>query len=252
MERFDLSNKVALVSGCSQGLGYACVLTLARAGADIFGVSIGDDSHLKKEVEALGRRYHSLTLSLTGEGAIDTVMKEVLAVYHRVDILLNFAGILKKQDTLEVSSCNYDALMNINLKACFFLSQAVIKQFLKQGSGGKIINASSVLSDSSKNQFIPFITSKGGLNALTRGLANEFAKDNIQVNAISFGYMTTGTSLQTIENGEYDPAILNQIPAARWGCYKDVDGLLLLLASSASNYITGCIIPVDGGYSIHS
>ena len=250
MEYFDLSNKVALVSGCSQGLGYACVLTLARAGADIFGVSIGDDHHLKEEVEACGRKYHSLTLSLTTPGAIDLVMKECLAAFGKIDILLNFAGIVRKEKTLSVSEQCFDDVMAINTKACFFLSQAVISQMLKQGHGGKIINASSTLSQRSSNDFLPFTASKGALEAITKALANEFAKEDIQVNAISFGYMTTGTSLQAEPDGSYDHEILAHIPAGRWGCYKDVDGLLLLLASSYSNYMSGCIIPIDGGFSI--
>ncbi len=251
MERFNLAGKVALVSGCSQGLGYACVLTLARSGADIFGISIGDDSALKKEVEQLGRTYHSLTLSLTTPGAIDTLMKEVLATYGHIDILLNFAGIVRKEETLKITPQTWDNVLDINLKACFFLSQAVIAQFLKQGHGGKIINASSILSTLSSNDYSAYSASKGGIEAMTRFLANEFSSHDIQVNAISFGYMTTGTSLQCKDDGEYDPAILERIPAKRWGCYKDVDGLLLLLASSASNYISGTIIPIDGGYSIH-
>lgn len=251
MDYYDLSDKVALVSGCSQGLGYACVLTLARAGADIFGVSIGDDTHLKEEVEAYGRKYHSMTISLTTPGAIEQVMKECLGIYGHIDILLNFAGIVRKERTLQVSEDCYNAVMDLNTKACFFLSQAVIKQMLHQGQGGKIINASSVLSQRSSNDYLPFTASKGALEAITKALANEFAKENIQVNAISFGYMTTGTSLQICDNGEIDHAILDSIPAGRWGCYKDVDGLLLLLASSASNYITGCVIPCDGGFSIH-
>lgn len=251
MECFDLSGKIALVSGCSQGLGYACVLTLARAGADIFGVSIGDDTHLREEVEVCGRRYHSLTASLITPGAIDQVIKECLAAYGHIDILLNFAGIVRKSPTLAVNEDSWDAVMDINAKACFFLSKAVIQQMIEQGHGGKIVNASSVLSQRSSNDFLPFTASKGALEAVTKALANEFAAHDIQVNAISFGYMTTGTSLQTEANGSYDHTILERIPAGRWGCYKDVDGLLLLLASSASNYMTGCVIPIDGGFSIH-
>lgn len=250
MKRFDLTGKVALVSGCSQGLGYACALTLARHGANIFGVSIGDDSDLKKEVEAYGVKYHSITLSLTTIDAMDTLMKEVLVAYGRVDILLNFAAVTKKEDTLTTSFQSWDSIMNINMKALFFLSQAVIKQFLKQGSGGKIINASSILPRDC-NEYVVYSSSKGGIDAMTKALANQCAKDDIQVNAIQFGFMTTGTSLQAEENGHYNHSLLPQIPAGRWGTYKDVDGLLLLLASSASNYITGCTIPIDGGYSIH-
>lgn len=249
MKRFDLSGKVALVSGCSQGLGYACVLTLARHGADIFGVSIGDDSHLKKEVEAYGVKYHSMTLSLTTPGAMDTLMKEVLSTYGHLDILLNFAGIMKKEAVLACTPNSWDSLMEINLKASFFLSQAVIQQFLKQGHGGKIINASGILPREC-GDFTMYSTSKGGVEAMTKALAVQFAKEDIQINAIRFGFMTTGTSLQAEDNGHYDHSILKCIPANRWGSYKDVDGLLLLLASTASNYITGCCIPVDGGYSI--
>lgn len=251
MDKIDLRGKVALVSGCSQGLGYACVCTLARAGADIFGVSIGDDSHLKEEVEAAGRHYHSITLSLTTPGAIDQVMKECLGCYGHIDILLNFAGIVRRVATLSVNEACYDAVMDLNAKASFFLSQAVITQMIQQGHGGKIINASSVLSQRFSNDTLPFSASKGAIESMTKALANEFAKANIQINAISFGYMTTGTSLQIDEHGEIDHDLLNRIPAGRWGCYKDVDGLLLLLASSYSDYITGCIIPIDGGFSIH-
>lgn len=250
MKCFDLTGKVALVSGCSQGLGYACVLTLARAGADIFGVSIGDDSTLKKEVEGLGRSYHSLTISLTTPGAIEQTLKEVLAAYGHVDILLNFAGIVRKEKTLNIKDEDWDAVLNINLKASFFLAQAIIAQFLKQGHGGKIINAASVLPMGDEHEQLPFTASKGGIEAITKALAYEYANVDIQVNAISFGFMTTGTTLQTWEGDHYDHQLLSRIPAKRWGTYKDVDGLLLLLASSASNYMTGCIIPIDGGYSI--
>lgn len=251
MKRFDLSGKVALVSGCSQGLGYACVLALARHGADIFGVSIGDDSELKKEVEELGRQYHSCTKSLTTPGAIDDVMKDVLAEYGKLDILLNFAGITRKEDTLQMNESSWNTIFDINVKAAFFLSQAAIKQFIKQGKGGKIINASSVLTQHSCCDYCAYTASKGGLEAMTKALANEFSHADVQVNAISFGYMTTGTSLQCDDEGHIDHSILDRIPAKRWGSYKDVDGLLLLLASSASNYISGAIIPVDGGYSIN-
>lgn len=249
MEQTSLLGKVALVSGSSQGLGYACVLTLARAGADIFGVSIGDDSFLKKEVEALGRKYESMTISLTTPGAINSVLKEVLATYGKVDILLNFAGILKKEESLTIHKQDWNSAMDINVNATFFLSQVVIKQFIKQGHGGKIINAGGILPFDT-NEYCAYYTSKGAVEAMTKYLASEFGKDDIQVNAITFGFMTTGTSLQHNDQGQYDASILQRIPAKRWGCYKDVDGLVLLLASPLSNYITGTCIPIDGGYSI--
>lgn len=140
----NLQGKVALVSGCSQGLGYACVIALAKSGADIFGVSIGDDDELQKKVEALGRKYHSVQISLTTPGNIRTLMKEVLAAYGHVDILLNFAGILKKENTLTLSRQAFQTAMDINVTAAFTLSQAFILQLLKQETGGKIINASGI------------------------------------------------------------------------------------------------------------
>lgn len=249
MEEFDLHEKVALISGASQGMGYAMALTLARHGADIFGVSIGDDSDLKKEVEAMGRRYHSITISLTTPGAIHTVIKEVLGAYGHVDILLNFAGITKKMDTLDMTKMDWNAVFDINVSAAFLLAKEVIQQFRMQGHGGKIINASGIL-PLHTSEYCAYSASKGAVEAMTRYLAMEFGKDDIQVNAITFGFMTTGTSLMSGDGNQYDDSILRDIPAKRWGCYKDVDGLLLLLASAQSNYITGACIPVDGGYSI--
>lgn len=250
MKRFDLTGKVALISGCSQGLGYACALTLARHGADIFGVSIGDDDDLKKEVEAYGVRYHSMTVSLTSPNGIHELMKEVKSVYNHIDILLNFAGIIKKEDTLTCTPDAWDITMNVNSKAPFFLSQAVIAQFLKQDTGGKILNASSIL-PKEYSEYVSYCASKGSLEAMTKSLALQYAKNNIQINALRFGFMTTGTSLQRSSDGHYDHSLLNHIPAQRWGSYKDVDGILLLLVSSASDYITGCSIAIDGGYSIN-
>lgn len=246
---FNLHGKIALVSGCSQGLGYECVKILAAQGADIFGVSIGDDSELKKEVEAMGRQYHSLTISLTTPDAIHTLLKEVLAAYGRIDILLNFAAILKKADTLTLTKHDFNNAMDINVTASFFLSQVVIKQFKKQGQGGKIINASGILPFDT-NEYCAYYTSKGALEAMTKYLAYEFADENIQVNAIAFGFMAAGARLQQGDGQIDDTSILHRIPAGRWGTKDDIAGIVLLLASSSSDYITGSCIPVDGGYSI--
>lgn len=246
---FELNGKIALVSGCSQGLGYACALTLARHGANIFGVSIGDDSELKKEVEAIGRTYHSLTISLTTPGAIHTLMKEILAVYDHVDILLNFAGILKKEDTLSITRQEWNTAFEINVSAAFTLSQEVIKQFRKQGHGGKIINASGVLPYHT-SEYCAYSAGKGAIETMTKYMAHEFACDQIQINAIHIGFMTCGNRLQNGDGGEEDTSILQNIPARRWGNEKDMEGLILLLATHASDYITGACIPVDGGYSI--
>ena len=247
--KLELAGKVALVSGCSQGLGYACVRTLARYGADIFGVSIGDDSALKKEVEALGRSYHSLTVSLTTPGSIHEVMKEMLAAYGHVDILLNFAGILKKEDTLKISRQAFQSALDINVTAAFTLSQEVIRQYIRQGYGGKIINASGILPYGT-NEYCAYFTSKGAVEAMTKYMAHEFAGQNIQINAITLGFMNEGNKLQSGEGQQDDVSILQDIPAGRWGTWEDLDGLLLVLCSGAGSYINGACIPLDGGYSI--
>lgn len=246
---FNLHGKIALISGCSQGLGYHCVLALARHGVDIFGVSIGDDSEVKKEVEAMGRQYHSLTISLTTPGAIHTLMKEVLASYTRIDILLNFAGVLKKEDTLQIKRQDWNSAFEINVGAVLALSQEVIQQFRIQGQGGKIINAGGVVPYDT-NAYCAYATSKGAIMALTKYMAAEFARDQIQVNAITFGFMSCGNCLQNCTDGHDDSSILQKIPAQRWGKEGDIEGLVLLLASSYSDYICGACIPVDGGYSI--
>lgn len=242
----NLQGKVALVSGCSQGLGYACVIALAKSGADIFGVSIGDDDELQKKVEALGRKYHSVQISLTTPGNIRTLMKEVLAAYGHVDILLNFAGILKKENTLTLSRQAFQTAMDINVTAAFTLSQAFILQLLKQETGGKIINASGI-QPYDTTDYCAYYTSKGAIEAMTKYMAHEFASQNIQINAITLGFMDEGNRLQEVTDKQQ---ILQSIPAKRWGTWQDLDGLILLLCSSSSNYITGACIPLDGGYSI--
>lgn len=247
--KLELNGKVALVSGCSQGLGYTCVKTLASYGADIFGVSIGDDTQLKNDVESLGRSYHSLTVSLTTPGSIHEVMKEVLAVYSHVDILLNFAGILKKEDTLTIDRQAFQSALDINVTAAFTLSQEVIRQFIKQGHGGKIINASGILPYRT-SEYCAYFTSKGAIEAMTKYMAYEFASKDIQINAITLGFMSEGNRLQCGDDQQEDLSILKDIPAGRWGNRSDLDGLLLVLCSSAGNYINGACIPLDGGYSI--
>lgn len=244
----NLYGKVALVSGCSQGLGYHAALALAKQGADIFGVSIGDDSSLKKAIEATGRNYHSFTISLTTPGAIHQVMKEALAAYGHIDILLNYAAILKKEETLELTKLEWNSAYDINVSVAFFLSLEVIRQFQKQGHGGKIINATGILPRHT-SAYCAYAISNGAIEAMTRYLAMEFGKDQIQVNAIQYGFMSCGSTLQG-EKEEWDTSLLTAIPIGRWGMDQDSDGLVTLLASDASNYITGVCIPVDGGYSI--
>lgn len=249
MMDIDLHGKVALISGCSQGLGFECVTLLASHGADIYGVSIGDDRELNEIVKSYGRTYYSSTISLTTPGAIRNVVESANAHFGHIDILLNFAGVLKKDDTLSITKSEWLSAMDINVNAAFFLTQEVIKVMKKHHTGGKIINASGILPFDT-SEYCTYYTGKGAMDAMTKYLAYEFASDHIQINAIVFGFMSMGAKLQQCLANEEDTSILHRIPAKRWGTRQDIEGIVLLLSSSYSDYITGACIPCDGGYSI--
>lgn len=250
-EYIDLSGKVALISGCFQGLGYAAAVALAKCGADIFSVGIGDDTALRVEIERLGRRYASIHCDFESDIAIHNAMDAVLAEYHHIDIMLNYAALVHKTKTLNSAHEAWDEIVTHNVKSIFFLSQAVIKQFMRQNKGGKIINVSSLMAHVSSDEYAAYTACKGAMEALTRSLANEYGKYSIQVNAIAPGFMISGTRLQQKPNGDFDSTLKERIPARRWGTYKDIEALTILLSSKGSDYINGCIIPLDGGYSNH-
>ena len=175
-------------------------------------------------------------------------MPAAIAAAGRIDILVNNAGTIRREDALSFSEKDWDEVMNLNIKSVFFLSQAVAKQFLKQGDGGKIINIASMLSFQGGIRVPSYTASKSGVLGITRLLANEWAQHQINVNAIAPGYMATNNTQQLREDAERSKEILDRIPAGRWGSPDDLKGPVVFLASSASDYINGYTIAVDGGW----
>ena len=175
-------------------------------------------------------------------------MPAAVAAAGRIDILVNNAGTIRREDALTFSEKDWDEVMNLNIKSVFFLSQAVARQFMKQGDGGKIINIASMLSFQGGIRVPSYTASKSGVLGITRLLANEWAQHQINVNAIAPGYMATNNTQQLREDADRSKAILDRIPAGRWGSPDDLKGPVVFLASSASDYINGYTIAVDGGW----
>lgn len=248
MNSFDLSGKVAIVTGCNTGLGQGSAIGLAQAGADIVGVGHQPAPETKAKIEALGRKFHYITANLMEQDQVSNIVSEAVEVMGRVDILVNNAGIIRREDFLEFSEKNWDDVISINQKTVFFLSQAVAKQCVKQGEGGKIINIASMLSFQGGIRVPSYTASKSAVMGLTRAMANELAKYNINVNAIAPGYMATDNTEALRADPERNAAILERIPADRWGTPEDIAGPAVFLASSASDYVNGYTIAVDGGW----
>lgn len=248
LDSFDLQGKVALITGCDTGLGQGMAIGLAEAGCDIVGVNIVDPEDTIAKVKGLGRRFLSLTADLTKTDDIPGIIEKSVAEYGHIDILVNNAGIIRREDAIEFSEKNWDDVMNINIKTVFFMSQAVARQFIKQGKGGKIINIASMLSFQGGIRVPSYTASKSAVMGVTRLLANEWAKHNINVNAIAPGYMATNNTQQLRADQDRSKEILDRIPAGRWGLPEDLKGPAIFLSSSASDYINGYTIAVDGGW----
>ncbi|WP_413738993.1 2-dehydro-3-deoxy-D-gluconate 5-dehydrogenase KduD [Sodalis sp. RH21] len=248
LDSFNLQGKVALITGCDTGLGQGMAIGLAEAGCDIVGVNIVDPEETIAKVTALGRRFLSLTADLTKIDDIPGIIEKSVAEYGHIDILVNNAGIIRREDAIEFSEKNWDDVMNINIKTVFFMSQAAARQFIKQGKGGKIINIASMLSFQGGIRVPSYTASKSAVMGVTRLLANEWAKHNINVNAIAPGYMATNNTQQLRADEDRSKEILERIPAGRWGLPADLKGPAIFLASTASDYINGYTIAVDGGW----
>lgn len=249
LDQFQLNGKVAIVTGSSQGLGQGMAISLAEAGADVFGVdytSNGDET--KAAVEALGKKYHHFQANLMTIEPVNAIVEEVVKAFGRVDILVNNAGTIRREDALNFSEKDWDDVMNLNLKTVFFLSQAVAKQYIAQESGGKIINIASMLSYQGGIRVPSYTASKSGIMGITRAMANEWAKYNININAIAPGYMETANTAPLRQDEQRTQAISERIPAGRWGTPKDLQGPIVFLASEASSYVNGYTIAVDGGW----
>lgn len=248
LNAFDLTGKVAIVTGCDTGLGQGMTLGLAQAGCDIVGVNRRIPHETTEKVQALGRRFTAIQADLSRQDEIETIVDRAVAAMGRVDILVNNAGTIRRADALSFSEKDWDEVINLNLKSVFFLSQAVARQFIQQGDGGKIVNIASMLSFQGGIRVPSYTASKSGVLGITRLMANEWAGHRINVNAIAPGYMATNNTQQLREDAERSKAILDRIPAGRWGVPDDLQGPVVFLASRAADYISGFTLAVDGGW----
>lgn len=245
---FNLSGKVAIVTGASRGLGKAMSIALAEAGANIVGVGQSSMEATKSEVENYGKKFVEIKADLTKLDKVDEIVETTLKEFGRVDILINNAGTIRREDAIEYKQQDWDDILNLNLKTVFFLSQRVAKEFMNQKHGGKIINIASMLSFQGGIRVPAYTASKSGVMGITKALANEWAKYNINVNAIAPGYMATDNTKAIREDEKRNQEILSRIPAGRWGKPEDLAGAVVFLASKASDYIDGHTLAVDGGW----
>ncbi len=248
LEQFQLAGKVAIVTGCDTGLGQGMARALAQAGADVVGVNVSAPTETQAEVERLGRRFLDLRANLADIGCLDGLLQQAKSLTGRVDILVNNAGIIRREDAIKFSEKDWDDVVNLNLKTVFFFSQAVARQFMAQGSGGKIINVASMLSFQGGVRVPSYTASKSGVMGITRLMANEWASHGINVNAIAPGYMATNNTAALRKDESRNQAILERIPAGRGGVPDDLAGPVVFLASKASDYVNGYTVAVDGGW----
>jgi 2-deoxy-D-gluconate 3-dehydrogenase len=245
---FDLSGKTALVTGANTGIGQAIALALARAGADIVVAGRTPPDETAAGVEAEGRKFLAIDVDLSDPSHAEGVIRQALTRGMAVDILVNNAGIIRRAEALDFTEADWDAVMDVNLKSVFFLSQAAAREMLRSGHGGKIINIASMLSFQGGIRVASYTASKSAIAGLTRLLANEWAGKGINVNAIAPGYVATNNTTALRNDETRNREILARIPAGRWAKPEDIGGAAVCLASAAADYVHGAIIPVDGGW----
>jgi 2-deoxy-D-gluconate 3-dehydrogenase len=248
LDQFNLAGKAAIVTGASRGLGQGIAVGLAEAGADVALVSRSDASETQQRVEALGRRCVSIRADLADKASVATIVETTVEGLGGLDILVNNAGIIRRAPITEFTEEDWDDVMNVNLRSLFFLSQAAAKVMIEQGRGGKIVNVASMLSYQGGILVPSYTASKSAVLGLTRLLANELAPHGINVNGIAPGYMATDNTKPLREDPVRNRAILDRIPAGRWGSPEDLQGVAVFLAADASQYMQGFTIAVDGGW----
>ncbi len=249
LEMFRLDGKVALITGAGRGLGQGMALGLAEAGADIAGLYRTNYEETQIQVEALRRRFLPVQCDLLEASVerLQEVVAQVVEALGSLDILVNNAGIIRRAPALDYPERDWNDVIQVNLKAVFFLSQAAARVMAERGRG-KIVHIASVLSYQGGILVPPYTAAKSGLAGLTRAMANEWAAKRINVNAIAPGYMATDNTAPLRADPERNPAILARIPAGRWGTPEDLKGAVVFLASAASDYMHGALLNMDGGW----
>lgn len=247
---FDLSGKTALVTGCKRGIGRGMAIALARAGADVIGVSATLEttgSAVEQDVVALGRSFRGYACDFSSKQAILAFAEQVTRDVGQIDILVNNAGTIKRAPAAEHGDDLWDEVIEVNLSSQFRLTREIGKTMVKQGSG-KIIFTASLLTFQGGINVPGYAASKGGIGQLAKAFANEWAGFGVNVNAIAPGYIATDNTQDLRNDPDRDAAILSRIPAGRWGKPEDFDGPVVFLASDASQYVNGTVLTVDGGW----
>lgn len=250
LQSFNLSGKVALVTGAKRGIGKGIAVALAEAGADIIGVSASLEptgSEVEKAVLAAGRKFYGYTCDMGNREALYTFIKEVSTRFPVIDILVNNAGTILRKPAAEHPDEYWDEVLGINLDAPFILTREIGKQMLSRGQG-KIIFTASLLTFQGGINVPGYAASKGAVGSLVKAFANEWAGKGVNVNAIAPGYIATDNTAALRADEERSTAILSRIPAGRWGTPEDFQGPAVFLASAASDYVHGTILTVDGGW----
>ena len=244
---FSLEGKAALVTGANTGIGQAIAVALAEAGADVALAGRSEPSETIALIEATGRKCLNIKADLSSIEPVGRVIDEAVAGLGKVDILVNNAGIIRRDDLLQFSEEDWDAVMDTNLKTLFFLSQAAAKGMVERG-GGKIVNIASLLTFQGGIRVPSYAAAKSGVGGVTKAMANELAAKGVQVNAIAPGYISTNNTAALQGDETRNRQILERIPTGRWGDPKDIAGAAVFLASPASDYVTGHVLAVDGGW----
>ncbi len=244
---FDLTNRVAVVTGANTGIGQAIALALATAGADVACVGRTPAEDTVAQIRTLGRRAEVISADLSTIEPVGRIVDEAVDRLGGLHILVNNAGTIRRADAVDFSEADWDAVIDTNLKAVFFLCQAAGRHMIGNG-GGKIINIASMLTFQGGIRVPSYTASKSGIGGLTKLLANEWASKNVQVNAIAPGYIATNNTAALQADEARNTSILDRIPAGRWGDPADLGGAAVFLASRASDYVQGHILAVDGGW----
>jgi 2-dehydro-3-deoxy-D-gluconate 5-dehydrogenase len=247
---FDLSGKSALVTGCRRGIGRAAALALARAGADIVGMSAAledDGGEVGAAVTALGRRFHGYRCDVGDRRALYAFVAEVTAAFPRIDVLVLNAGTIARKPSIDHDDAMWDHVLEVNLTSQFVLARELGRRMVEQRSG-KIVFVASLLAFQGGVTVPGYAASKGGVAQLTKALANEWAAQGVNVNAIAPGYVRTDNTQALQDDETRSRQILERIPAGRWAIPDDLGGAFVFLASPASDYVHGIVLPVDGGW----
>jgi 2-deoxy-D-gluconate 3-dehydrogenase len=244
---FDLAGKTALVTGANTGIGQAIAVALAEAGVDVAVAGRSEPTGTLAAIQATGRKAVNITADFGSIEPVGRVVDEALAGLGSLDILVNNAGIIRRADLLEFGEEDWDAVLDTNLKTLFFLSQAAGRHMTERGSG-KIVNIASLLTFQGGVRVPSYAAAKSGVGGVTKAMANELAPKGIQVNAIAPGYISTNNTAALQADETRNRQIMERIPAGRWGRPQDIAGAALFLASPASDYVTGHVLAVDGGW----